>query len=207
MNILIIGCETMGAHLSNHLARLGHDVAVVDRNEENFDRLDDDFSGYTVEGVPIDQEVLKRAGIAGCDVLVAASPDDNTNVMVSQLAKEIFEVPRVITHIYDPQRREAFSSHFGLLTVCPTSLATEAISAMLFEGEKSRQLTLGADTIGFETMPIPKKNVGDSPLDIPLPEGMEPFALLHWDGTLDLALTPRVRAVSGDRLIVSRIVD
>ena len=59
----------------------------------------------------------------------------------------------------------------------------------------------------WTTIAIPKKNVGDSPLDIPLPEGMEPFALLHWDGTLDLALTPRVRAVSGDRLIVSRIVD
>ncbi len=206
MNILIIGCETVGAYLANRLAGMGHDVAVVDRNEENFDRLDDDFSGYTIQGVPIDQEVLKQAGIAGCDVLAAVSPDDNTNVMVSQLAREIFGVPRVITHIYDPQRREAFSSHFGLLTVCPTALTVEAISAMLSEGGESRQLTFEAESVGFETISIPLQSVGDSPLDIPLPEGMEPFALLHRDGTMDLALTPRVRAAAGDRLIVSRIV-
>ena len=59
MNILIIGCGKVGSHLANLLSQLGHDVAIVDRNPESFDLLDNDFAGFTVQGIPIDQDVLK----------------------------------------------------------------------------------------------------------------------------------------------------
>ncbi|MEG1870224.1 MAG: NAD-binding protein, partial [Oscillospiraceae bacterium] len=88
MNILVIGCNKVGARLANVLCRMGHDVVVVERNRENFRHLDDDFDGFTVEGVGIDQDVLREAGIEGCDALAAVTDDDNTNAMVCQIAKE-----------------------------------------------------------------------------------------------------------------------
>ena len=118
MNILVIGCRTMGSHLASILSREGHDVSVIDKDEQNFELLDNDFSGLTVTGLAIDTEVLRRAGIEVCDAVAAVSSDDNQNIMVSQIAKEVFKVPRVLTRIYDPQRTQVFTS-FGLHTVCP----------------------------------------------------------------------------------------
>jgi len=62
MNILIIGCGRVGSELAELLDKRGHDVSVIDRRPENFDRLPGDFSGFTTTGVPIDQNVLRKAG-------------------------------------------------------------------------------------------------------------------------------------------------
>lgn len=104
----------------------GHAVSIVDRSPWAFDRLDDDFTGYTVEGIPIDGDVLKEAGIEGCDILVAVTNDDNINLMVGQMAKEIFGVPKVLARLYDPRRRDVYSQ-MGLHVVCPTSTTTDNI--------------------------------------------------------------------------------
>ena len=71
MNIIVVGCGKVGSMLASSLSREGHDVAVVDRVEENFSLLDSDFVGFTIPGVPIDQDVLKQAGIEGCDAICA----------------------------------------------------------------------------------------------------------------------------------------
>ena len=92
MNILIIGCGKVGSRLAGFLSRRGHAVSIVDRSPWAFDRLDDDFTGYTVEGIPLDGDVLKEAGIEGCDILVAVTNDDNINLMVGQMAREIFQL-------------------------------------------------------------------------------------------------------------------
>lgn len=64
------------------LSEEGHDVSVIDRNEKNLELLSDDYSGMTTVGVPIDQDVLKKAGIESCDAVAAVSQDDNVNIHV-----------------------------------------------------------------------------------------------------------------------------
>ncbi len=102
MNILVVGCGKVGSQLSNILSSMGHDTAVIDPDPASFERLSDDFRGYTVAGVPIDQTVLRRGGIEACDALAAVTEDDNTNVMVCQLAREVFHVPRVLARVLIP---------------------------------------------------------------------------------------------------------
>lgn len=208
MNILIVGCGKVGSCLANYLSQLGHDVSIVDRFEENFDMLDNQFSGLVVKGVPIDQDVLKRAGIQGCDALAALSNDDNMNIMVSQVAREIFHVPRVIARIYDPQRKDIFS-HFGLKTICPTNITVEAVYSMLVDTDETKQLTFDSSVIGFDTTPLPKQFVGCLLGDIPCTPGEVLFAVLHEDGSITLSGTqePRFRVVAGDRLIYTKVVD
>lgn len=77
MNILVVGCGKVGSKVASDLSRMGHDVSVVDRSEKRFALLDEDFSGLTVCGVPIDQDVLKLAGVESCDALAAMTEDDN----------------------------------------------------------------------------------------------------------------------------------
>jgi trk system potassium uptake protein TrkA len=131
MKVVILGCGRVGARLANALDAEGHDVSIIDRNAESFHRfLDENFNGDAVIGIGIDEEVMRRAGIEGADVFVAATNLDNVNAMASQIAQHVFKVPRVIARLYDPFREEVYQT-LGLTTVCPTVVGAERIKDML----------------------------------------------------------------------------
>ena len=153
MQVIIIGCGKVGARLAKVMYEKGHDVVIVDKDSRYFDRLGPEFDGVTVTGVPIDQDVLKQAGIETADALVAVTPDDNTNIMVCQVAKEIFRVPKVIARIYSPEREGIFQE-FGLETICPTNITVDFICSMVFKENEVSTHTIGKDLIAFRSYRI-----------------------------------------------------
>ena len=133
MNVIIVGCGRVGALLATNLAAKGHTVTVIDPNAESFNRLPPEFNGRTVLGSGIDMDVQARAGVEHADALVACTPGDNRNIAASQIAREIFHVPKVVARINDPLRAEVFHD-LGLQTVCPTLLGTELVREALLRG-------------------------------------------------------------------------
>jgi trk system potassium uptake protein TrkA len=123
---IIVGCGRVGAELAKRLLSEGHHVTVVDLNQAAFDRLGSDFPGDMVHGNALDEEVLSRAGIESADALCTVTPGDNRNLMIAQMAKEIFKVARVITRIYDPIREQVYHE-LGLETYCSTTIGTGII--------------------------------------------------------------------------------
>ena len=206
MNILVIGCRTMGSHLASILSREGHDVSVIDKDEQNFELLDNDFSGLTVTGLAIDTEVLRRAGIEVCDAVAAVSSDDNQNIMVSQIAKEVFKVPRVLTRIYAPQRTQVFTS-FGLHTVCPTNLTVDAITQSLTTGAARQYATFGSTTLSYVYLPVEPGQVGRQTDCLSLEAGLQLLGVLHGDTTMELCCRNPIALRPGDTLIAVKIVD
>ena len=209
MNLLIVGCGRVGSQLAVSLSRRGHAVAVVDRRAQAFDQLEDDFSGYTVEGVPIDTEVLRQAGIEGCDILVAVTNDDNLNLMVGQVAKEIFGVPKVLIRTYDPRRREVFSQ-FGLHTVCPTSITTDTLLSIIEEDiEEGVQVPVGDNTLGITSWRVPADYVGKT-VDClpPQKEGYAALGMMDSMGNIThLGIgIGKVVIKEGDRLLCGRVL-
>ena len=71
-----------------------------------------------VAGVPIDGDVLRSAGIEACDAVAAVTKDDNINLMVAQIARELFGVKHVIARVAEPSRKEVYTERFGLRIVC-----------------------------------------------------------------------------------------
>lgn len=134
MNVVILGCGRVGSGLAKMLSEEGQDVAVIDKNRDSFRRLGTDFKGKTIGGMGIDQDILKKAGIEKADVFVAATNGDNTNAMSSQIAQEIFNVPIVITRIYDPLREQTFKE-LGLNTICPTTIGIALMKNMILNKE------------------------------------------------------------------------
>ena len=134
MHVVILGCGRVGAQLANTLDAEGHDVTIIDRNSDQFRRLESDFGGTAIVGTGIDQDNLRRAGIERADYFVAVTNGDNTNVMAAQIAKAVFEVPHVITRIYDPVREETYRN-LGLETYCPTTLGTAKIIDLMGQGQ------------------------------------------------------------------------
>jgi len=126
MKIVIMGCGRVGAQLGGLLDADGHDVTILDVDAYSFRRLSSTFGGTALLGNGVDEAALKRAGIEEADVFVALTQGDNRNVMAAQIAKHIFNVPRVICRIYDPLRQELYDT-LGIEAFSPTTIFAQLV--------------------------------------------------------------------------------
>jgi trk system potassium uptake protein TrkA len=124
------------------LADDGHSVSVVDVNPLAFERLGPSFPGKTVEGMGFDREILVRAGIERADGVAAVTSSDETNVVVAQLARQMFHVPRVVARLYEPRRAEIYA-RLGLQTIAPTKWGIDRIAELLVFSQLDTVLSLG----------------------------------------------------------------
>src|SRR5659263_282935 len=122
MHVVILGCGRAGSRIAQHLTRQGHSVAVIDKNPTVFHLLGSDFKGQTVTGIGFDSNTLLEAGIDGADAFIAVSSGDNSNLVASKVARDVFNVPHVIARIYDPRRAEIYKK-MGIETVAPVTLS------------------------------------------------------------------------------------
>jgi trk system potassium uptake protein TrkA len=129
-----MGCGRVGARLATLLDEDGHKVTVLDNDTYSFRRLPPSFSGTALFGNGTDEDTLKKAGIEEADVFVAVTQGDNRNVMACQIAKYVFNVPRVVSRIYDPLREEMYNA-LGLETLSPTKIFAQLLKEQI-EGSK-----------------------------------------------------------------------
>ena len=207
MNILIVGCGKVGSRLASLCSRLGHDVSVIDQKSESFEGLSDDYRGMTVEGIGIDEDILCQAGIEGCDAIAAVTQDDNINIMVCQIASEIFKVPLVLTRVYDPIRESVFSQ-FNIKTICPTELAVSTIYSMLTEDIQSTHIPFEKSLLSYSNKLIPFEYIGRQLKDLPQSSknGML-FGVLRESRISALAHQSDYFLEEGDKLVYTSIAD
>ena len=130
--VVIMGCGRTGSWLANLLDAAGHSVTVMDVETYSFRRLSPDFKGKAIVGNGIEQEALKKAGIEEAEIFIAVTQGDNRNIMAAQIAKHIFNVPRVICRIYDPLRQEIYQT-LGLETISPTTIFADMLKKWVEE--------------------------------------------------------------------------
>ena len=125
-----MGCGRVGARLATLLDKEGHQVTTLDTDAYSFRRLPPDFGGTALIGNGLNEEALKEAGIEDADAFVAVTQGDNRNVMASQIAKHVFNVPKVVCRIYDPLRRDLYSL-LGLEAISPTTIFAQILKEKL----------------------------------------------------------------------------
>ena len=130
MKVVIMGCGRVGGRLAGLLDADGHTVTILDVDSYSFRRLPPEFSGTALVGNGTDEAALKRAGIEEADIFLAITQGDNRNVMAAQIAKHVFNVPRVVCRIYDPLRQELYST-LGLETISPTTIFADIMKERL----------------------------------------------------------------------------
>jgi glycine/D-amino acid oxidase-like deaminating enzyme len=86
--VVIMGCGRVGSSLAASLDRLGHEVAVIDKDRQAFRRLPAEFSGRQVVGQGFHREVLVEAGVEGAQAFAAVSSGDNSNIIAARVARE-----------------------------------------------------------------------------------------------------------------------
>ncbi len=127
---IIIGCGRLGANLANALSNEGENVLIMDENRDSFRRLASNFGGLSVVGDGTDLDMLREARIGQASAVIAVTNDDNTNIMIAQIARDIFHVKRVIARLYDPERETVYQE-FGIDTICPSVLSVKEIDKLL----------------------------------------------------------------------------
>jgi len=132
MNIMIVGCGRVGSQLALLLSQEGHNVTIIDKNQESFKRLGGTFNGVSAAGNGFDEKLLRELQIEKQDAFVSVTSGDNTNLMSSQIAKKIFKVPRVIARVYDPKRADIYRK-LGLDIISGTVLVAAMIRDKIIE--------------------------------------------------------------------------
>ena len=117
--IIIAGASRFGAGLAGKLSGLNTRIVVIDLNEDAFRKLPDDFGGYQIVGDGTDVDLLKQAGIESAEVFIAATDDDNINILASQIAC---------------RNKEKLLSGFNVKPICPFVLSVNEFDR-LTEGE------------------------------------------------------------------------
>jgi trk system potassium uptake protein TrkA len=109
VHIIIGGCGRLGAEIADQLASdQDADVVVVDIDPLAFDRLGSAFNGETMVGDCTDRDVLERAGVARADGLIAVTRFDNANLMAVEIATHLYDVPRTIARLFNPERENVY---------------------------------------------------------------------------------------------------
>jgi trk system potassium uptake protein TrkA len=201
MQIIVLGCGKVGATLAQVMSEDGHDVVIVDNDSVNFKLLSPSFNGVTITGVPIDEDVLKHAGIEVADVVAAVTPNDNVNIMACQIAKEIFNVPIVIARIYNPEREHIFHQ-FGFQTICPTNMTVDEIRAMVLGKERCMAHSFGNTTIDFIHQKVEKHEEGKKIGAIKQPKSGVVFGVIK-NGSFHFA-NSGMKLENGDVLVISK---
>jgi trk system potassium uptake protein len=138
MFVLIVGAGRVGSTLAKKALDLGHEVSVLDADPLSHERLDtgsaeswEDRGGLFAVGTALETDALIEAGVERADVFIASTNGDNTNLVIAQIAKKRFEVPKVVARVLDPARA-AWYAEQGLETVCPTQTAIELLEQAAF---------------------------------------------------------------------------
>ena len=178
MQIVIVGAGRVGARLSKVLDLEGHKVIVIDKSAKVFERLGKAFKGRTVEGIGYDLDVLQESGIDRADALVAVTNSDNANVVTALIAKNRFQVPKVIARIYDPLRERLYQT-LGIQTFSTTSWAATKINNIITHAEVIRHMSFGngeVEVVEGEVLPqLANKTLSE----LSIPGEVQPISVIR----------------------------
>ena len=131
MYVVIVGGGKVGYYLAKALVYERHEVLVLERDAERNKIVEEELGAITMRGDGCEVSVLEEAGIARADVLVAATGEDEINLIACQIAKARFNVQRTIARINDPKNEKIFKEMGVDSTVSTTDTIMTQIQAML----------------------------------------------------------------------------
>ena len=173
MRIAIAGAGNVGQHVAQDLARKGHDVVIIEQNSDLVETLRDDLRDVNwVVGDACELYTLDSAVLSSCEVVVAATGDDEDNLVISLLAKQEFAVPRVVARVNHPDNEWLFNESWGVdVAVSTPHLLTSLVEEAVSVGDLVRLLNLEQGKVALlevtlaEGSPAERKTIGE--MDMP----------------------------------------
>ncbi len=197
-----MGCGRVGSSLSDGLSRIGHDVAVIDRDSSAFNRLSPEFAGERVLGQGFDRDVLLKAGIEEADAFAAVSSGDNSNIISARLARETFGVNRVVARIYDAKRAEVYE-RLGIPTIATVPWTTDRLLNALTRESETAKWRDPTGTVAVAEVVLHEDWVGRRATDLERATGARVAFLIRF-GT-GILPEPKTVIQAGDQVYIAAI--
>lgn len=183
MHAVIVGCGRVGAELARALEGRGFTVSIIDKEESAFaERILPGFSGKKLVGVGFDRQILEEAGIREAQIFASVTRGDNTNIVSARIAKEHYNVDKVVALIYDPRRAQMYE-RLGISTVGTVAWATDQILARVMPTAESVEWTVGSGEVVVIGIPAPPPFIGRPIEDLRDPGKARVVALTRFGST------------------------
>jgi trk system potassium uptake protein TrkA len=128
MYVVVAGGGKVGSNVTRSLLEMGHEVTMIEQRADRFTALEAEFGPVVMRGDATEISTLERAGIARPpELLLAVTGDDEDNLVISQIGKEGYGVPKAIARVNDPRNQ----AHFDLLGITQTVCATTNILGLV----------------------------------------------------------------------------
>ena len=190
MYVIVAGGGKVGANVARSLIRLGNEVTLIEQRRDRFERLEEEFEHQVQRGDATELFVLERAGVTRPpDIMLALTGDDEDNMVIAQIAKEKYGVPKVIARVNDPRNQP----HFDLLGISPTVCATSSILGLVEhevpEHDLVHLLELRKENLEIVEVQIDKSSpcAGTTVEKLRLPEGARLISVMR-DGKAEIAV-------------------
>ena len=203
MKVVVTGGGAVGRHLAADLAARGHEVTLIEQHKPTVDDLRAELEGVTVElGDACEPWVLERADLSSTEVVVAATGDDEDNLVTALLAKQEFAVPRVLARVNHPKNEWLFTEQWGVdQAVSPPHILTAMVEEAVTTGDLVRLLKLEGGRISIVELKLAEDSpaAGHPLYELRLPTDAVLVAVLR-EGHV-LIPQPETVLAAGDELV------
>lgn len=203
MRIVIVGAGKSGLYLAQEL-KAEHEITLIESRFDRAEVVESMMPDVTVvHGDACEPEVIEHAEISLADLTIAATGDDEDNIVVAMLAKH-FGTGKVFARINHPRNEWLFTKDFGVdVPVSSTSVMLSLVEKEVGFGDLVTLLRLQADNVSIEeiTLPASATSVGKSLAELSLPENAHVMAIINPESGLTVAKGDTILA-AGDELLM-----
>jgi len=201
MFVIVVGGGKVGYYLTKELIESGHEVALMEKDRRRADQIKDEIGSVEIAQDGCEGKYLHEAGANRADIVAAVTGDDEDNLVICQMAKHHFDVPRTIARVNNPKNEHLFK-HLGVdEIVSPTRMILGSIEADIPVQELLHLAALGGGELELVEAQLRDGSpaVGRQAGTLGLPEGCSIFAVIRNERAMSVRSDTELRA--GDKVI------
>ena len=180
MFVLVIGGGKVGYYLTKELIDSGHEVVLMEKDKDRASQIADEIGSIVIAHDGCEGKYLAEAGANRADIVAAVTGDDEDNLVICQMAKHHFDVPKTIARVNNPKNEDLFR-HLGVdEIISPTRMALGSIEQDIPVHELLHLAALDNELEIIEAqLQADSPAVGRTPADLVIPEGCSLFAVVR----------------------------
>lgn len=201
MFVIVVGGGKVGYYLAKELVQAGHEVVLLEKDPARAVQIADEIGSIVIAHDGCEGKYLGEAGANRADIVAAVTGDDEDNLVICQMAKHHFDVPRTIARVNNPKNESIFQ-HLGVdEIISPTRMILGSIEQDIPVHELLHLGTLGGSDLELIEAPLLAGSpaIGRTPNDLSIPDGCSLFALVRAGRAMPLR--PDTVLAEGDKVI------